>query len=187
MPWRFGGCNQIASPPVFLTHCGPAQVRMSVHWTDVMPCDRPRPRWAPRAPARARRDKPLLLSAPSLSAHITGQSTSHCRRRDARDAAAHWSSDDASPKSPWFWAAETKGPFSWGHWWGMWLRFVIMAQRKGLPFPLSRLLTIYHAPIKWLDHWGQCAISGFNQAKLCLVVWLKTCWRLWECFFFFFH
>lgn len=32
----------------------------------------------------------------------------------------------------------------------------------------------------------QRTISGSNQAKFCLMVWLKSCWRLWEDFSFFF-
>lgn len=69
--------KQIASPPFFLSHCGPAEVRMPVHWTDVMPCDKPRPRWAPRAPASAQPNKPILPYAPPPLRTSLGKNISH--------------------------------------------------------------------------------------------------------------
>lgn len=84
--------------------------------SDVMPCDRLRPRWAPRAPP------PLptpTSSSPSTSLSPSPPCTkiSLCRFSDARlrtqhlTTGAHWPNGGASPESASFWAAETKG---WG-------------------------------------------------------------------------
>lgn len=52
---HFGGLRQIgccisARPPFPLAGRGLAEVRLPARRSDVMPCDRLRPRWAPRAP-----------------------------------------------------------------------------------------------------------------------------------------
>lgn len=79
---------------------------------DVMPCDRLRPRWAPRAPVPAPQAPPYPLP---LAHHWA--KTSHCCPSDARPRTqplikgTHWLTGDASLKSTWFWATETK---EWG-------------------------------------------------------------------------
>lgn len=142
--WCFGGFEADCLPtllPLALRTCRSAHA-CSLDWCDAL--------WQAQAslgatcPCQCPTQQAHPPLCPSPSAHITGQKhLSHCRRRDARDAAAHWPSDDASSKSSWFWAVETKGLFSWGHRWGVRLRLiVIMAQHERPHFSLSRFLTI---------------------------------------------
>lgn len=70
-----------------------------------------------------------FLSLP-LCTHHWAKWLSHGRRHDPRGNAAHWQSDDASPKPSWFWAAETKKLFKWEHRWGMWLRLIVFSAQQ---------------------------------------------------------
>ncbi|KAF1388252.1 hypothetical protein PFLUV_G00088270 [Perca fluviatilis] len=71
--------------------------------SDVMPCDRLRPRWVPRAPLLT----PLAPPHPLPIAHHWAK-ISLCHLSDARlrtqplTKGGHWLTSDASPKSAWF-------------------------------------------------------------------------------------
>lgn len=111
-PSRFEACLVTAFLHVLPFSRGVRKVRMPAHW--LMRC--PVTGWdlvgchVPRCPHHR------LLPIPSPLAHHWAK-ISHCCPSDARPRTqplikgTHWLTGDASPKSTWFWATETK---EWG-------------------------------------------------------------------------